>query len=212
MATATRAGRAGQRRPRHDPKETQREILDAAEGLLRVRPFREITVEQVMAATQLKRPAFYVHFRDRHDLVLQVVRKIGDELFEGAKPWLEGSDDPRQDAREALDGVVAVYLEHGRVLRALSDAAGSDEQVETVYRTLVQTFIDATASRIRREQRRGQVPRLHADETARALVWLVERYLSEALGREPSTDPATVVDVLYRIWVATLYGPPPTPS
>jgi hypothetical protein len=35
-----------------------------------------------------------------------------------------------------------------------------------------------------------------------------ERYISEALGRTPQTDPRLVVEVLYRIWTAALYGPP----
>ena len=46
MATATTTGK-GTRRPRHDPKETEREILEAAERLLRERPFREVTIPEV---------------------------------------------------------------------------------------------------------------------------------------------------------------------
>ena len=57
------------------------------------------------------------------------------------------------------------------------------------------------------EQARGRIgPLVDVDETARALIWLDERYLSEALGRTPQTDPQLVVDVLYKIWVSTLYG------
>jgi AcrR family transcriptional regulator len=200
------ATRSPGRRARHDPRETEREILEAAEALLRERPFREITVEQIMSATELKRPAFYVHFRDRHDLVLRVVAHIGDELLAVARRWLDGAHQPVEDARAALAGVAAVYAEHGQVLRALSDAAGSDAQVEAAYRTLVQTFIDATARRIREDQAAGLIGQTDADETARALVWLNERYLSEALGRPPQADPAAVVEVLHRIWIATLYG------
>src|SRR3954454_16128269 len=70
------------RRPRHDPKDTEREILDAAERLMRERPFREVTVDEVMRHTGLKRPAFYAHFRDRQDLVLRITQLIGAELFE----------------------------------------------------------------------------------------------------------------------------------
>src|SRR3954468_7604353 len=131
------------RRPKHDPKDSEREILEAAEQLLRELPFREITVEAVMSRTGLKRPAFYVHFRDRHDLVLRIVAEIGDELFEMSDLWFKG-DDPLTGARAALEGLVEVYVRHGAVLRALSDAAGADEQVEQAYRALVQEFIDAT--------------------------------------------------------------------
>lgn len=196
------------RRPKHDPKESEREILEAAEQLLREQPFREMTVDAVMTRTGLKRPAFYVHFRDRHDLALRVVEHIGRELFAMTDRWLQG-DDPDRDARAALEGLAAVYLRHGPVLRALADASGADAQVELAYRGLVQQFIDATARHIRAEQARGRIGGLaDVDETARALIWLDERYLSEALGRTPQADPAVVVEVLHRIWISTLYGTP----
>ncbi len=37
-------------------------------------------------------------------------------------------------------------------LRALSDAAGADERVEQIYRSLIQDFITATARHICEEQ------------------------------------------------------------
>jgi AcrR family transcriptional regulator len=197
---------AVRRRPRHDPRETEREILEAAEELLRQAPFREVTVEQVMLRTGLKRPAFYAHFSDRYDLMLRVVAHIGGELLTKAERWLNG-DDPRRDIRAALDGIASVYLTQGPVLRALADAAPTDGRVESAYRTLVQTFIDATAERIRVEQADGRTdPRLDPDETARALIWLCERYLSETFGRPPQEDVEKVVSVLEQIWLATLYG------
>ncbi len=206
MPTPVGTPAASRRRARHDPRETEQEILDAAEQLLRELPFREVTVETVMRRTGLKRPAFYVHFRDRHDLVLHVVQRIGDELFEMADRWLNG-DQPTPDVRHALEGVAAVYLEHGPVLRALADAAGADAHVETTYRGLVQAFVDATARRIRQQQLAGRIPaNLEADETARALIWLNERYLSEAFGTTPHSDVDTVVATLDHIWTATLYG------
>lgn len=197
---------ARRRRPKHDPRDSEREILHAAEQLLRERPFREVTVDEVMRRTGLKRPAFYVHFRDRHDLALRVVQHIGRELFAIAEHWLSGSD-PVNDAHKTLSGIVAVYREHGRVLRALADAAVTDAKVEQAYRGMVADFITATARHIRTEQARGHVsPGLHADETARALIWLEERYLAEALGRDPQADPEVVLEVLRRIWMGCLYG------
>jgi AcrR family transcriptional regulator len=202
----TQSAAAARRRPRHDPLESEREILAAAEQLLRERPFREITVADIMARTGLKRPAFYVHFSDRYELVLRVVEQIGTELFEMADRWLRGTD-PRADLGPAMEGVASVYAAHGAALRALADAATSDARVEASYRALVQAFIEATATRIADEQAAGAIdPRLDAAETARALVWLNERYFSEALGEPGREDPARAAAIVVRIWLATLYG------
>ena len=142
----------------------------------------------------------------RHDLVLRLVEHIGDQLFEMARRWLDG-EEPEQDIRAALEGVAAVYMRHGPLLQALVDGVPSDARVESAYRTLVQSFIDATAEHIRSEQAAGRIF-LTADpyETARALVWLNERYLSEAFGRQPADDPLPVIGVLHHIWLATLYA------
>ena len=195
------------RRPKHDPKESEREILVAAEEFLRERPFREMTVDAVMSRTGLKRPAFYVHFRDRHDLALRVVEQLGMEIGEMVDRWLVGTD-LVNDARSAFKGLTEVYSQHGAVLRALSDAAGSDEKVEAAYGQLIQQFIDATTKRIVDDQADGRIKAdLDAVETARALVWMDERYLTQTFSREPHPDPDLVVDVLYNIWMSALYGP-----
>ncbi len=177
--------------------------------LLRERPFREVTVEQLMRHTGLKRPAFYVHFRDRHDLVLRIARELAAEMFAMADRWLQG-DSPAEDLRAGLEGIAAVYLSHGQVIRAVADAATSDERVEDAYHALVHQFVEATARHIREEQGAGRTPAdIDPGETARALIWLNERYLAEALGRDPQRDARKVVDTLYRIWMATLYDAPP---
>jgi AcrR family transcriptional regulator len=159
-----------------------------------------LTIDEVMGGTGLSRPAFYVYFRDRHDLVLRLIGEIGAELFEMADRWLKGGD-----LRAGVDGVVAVYAQHGPVLRAISDAAVDDPDVEKAYHGLVQRFIDATAEHIRLEQRRGRAEGMTARRTAAALVWMNERYLSICLGGGKQLKPREVADTLHQIWTRTLY-------
>jgi AcrR family transcriptional regulator len=195
------------KRRRRSPEEAEREIVDAGEACLRERPFRELTVDEVMARTTLSRPSFYVYFRDRQQLVLRVLERIGNELFVMADRWLEGTGDPRADARAAVEGVAAVYAEHGPVLGAIADAACYDSDVERIYRGLVHRFVDATAARIEKDVASGIIDPLDARETARALVWMNERYLTDSLGRVPQDPLDTVVEALWTIWVRALYGP-----
>jgi AcrR family transcriptional regulator len=200
-------GRRGPaRRRRRTPEVAEREIIAAAESLLRERPFRELTVDEVMRRTELSRPSFYVYFTDRHQLVLKVVEHLGGELFTMSDRWLRGTGEGPEIAREALDGIVAVYVEHGPVMRALADAAADDRRVEQAYNALVQTFIDATARHIEEEIAAGRMLPVDARETATALVWMMERYLNLSLGREPLTPHETVADTLATIWTRVLYG------
>jgi AcrR family transcriptional regulator len=198
------------RRRRRSPESAEREIVAAAEAFLRERPFRDLTVDEVMGRTTLSRPSFYVYFRDRHQLAVRLVEGIGGELFEMSERWLVGAGDPRDDVRAALVGIGAVYAEHGLVLSAIADAAGHDSDVESTYRTLIERFVDASAVRIERDIASGRTELRDPRETARALVWMSERYLNEALGRLPRAPVEVVVETLWTVWVRTLYRSEPT--
>ena len=180
--------------------------MAAAEALLRERPFRELTVDEVMRRTDLSRPSFYVCFRDRHHLILRVVEHLGNEMRTMSQRWYTGSGDGPAQAREAMEGIVEVFADHGPVLRALADAAVDDPEVEHVYGALVQSFVDVTKKHIEAEIAAGQVLALDAGETARALVWMMERYLNLSLGRAETTPRETVAQTLTTIWTRVLYG------
>lgn len=202
--------------PRSEPAKRRRrsreaasaEIVAAAEEFLRERSFRELSVDQVMARTTLSRSSFYVYFRDRHDLVLRIVEEIANQLFAMAALWFQGTGEPREDVLAALEGVVAVYAEHGTVMRAIGDAATVDPEVEAVYGALVQRFVTAIAAHIEEEIATGRIrPLRDPAETAFALAWTGERYLSRSLGSKPPRVTREVaVGTLHEIWVRMLYG------
>src|SRR3954464_9149703 len=156
----------GGRRRRRTPEVAEAEIVAAAEALLRERSFRELTVDEVMRRTGLSPPSFFVYFRDRHHLMLKVVEHIGTQLRTMSQRWYTGAGDGPAQAREAMEGFVEVYVEHGPVLRALADAASDDPEVERVYGGLVQPFVDVTHRHIEAEIAAGRVLPLDAAETA----------------------------------------------
>ncbi len=208
---------AGRSRRRRSPEEAERAILAAARSFLEERPFREMTVEAVMARTGLSRPAFYVYFRDRHDVVARLLEGVGGLLFAVDRRWLAGGPgDGREEAVEALVGALwrssETFVRYGPVLRAISEAASGDSRVEEVYRLgLIERLVEAVTARIARDVEAGLSPAdLDPEETARALILMTERYLLDAFGR-PSHKPsrgksAAVIGTVENVWVRTLYG------
>jgi len=196
------------RRRRRSPESAEREILAAAESFLRERPFHEMTVDEVMARTTLSRPSFYVYFPDRNHLVIRLVDEVGAEVFAMAERWLTGTGDPRSEVRAALEGVAAVWSEHGLLLGAMADAGKHDDDVDTAYRALLGRFIDATAEHIEDDIKAGLIEPLDPRETARALILMTERYLVATFGHDPVAPTETAVDTLWTLWVRALYGSP----
>jgi TetR/AcrR family transcriptional regulator, ethionamide resistance regulator len=203
------------RRRRRKPEEAERVILAAGRAFLEEHPFREMTVEGVMARTGLSRPAFYAYFKDRYDLVTRLLEGVGGLLFALDWRWLSGTangGDAREVLVDALRAGSETFVEYGPVLRAISDAAGDDARVEEVYRGgLIQRLEAAVAARISRDIEAGVTPEeLDPEQTARALVLMTERYLLDAFGRperRPSRREAgPILDTVEEVWVRTLYG------
>jgi AcrR family transcriptional regulator len=184
---------------------------------LEERPFREMTVEGVMARTGLSRPAFYAYFKDRYDLVTRLLEGVGGLLFALDWRWLSGgADGDKEGAKKVLiDALRAgsrTFVDYGPVLRAISDAAGYDARVEEVYRGgLIERLVTAVAGRIARDVDSGVTPAdSDPEQTARALVLMTERYLLDTFGR-PESHPSSVETeavfaALEAVWVRTLYG------
>jgi AcrR family transcriptional regulator len=206
--TIQRVSSSGQRlRMRERREQTRREILEATERALRERPYRDLSVEVVMAGTGLTRTAFYRHFDDVPDLVLRVLQDVGSELFEIAQRWLKGStEDFPAAAREGLEGIVDFFSRHGPLVAAVSEAAVTDERIEAGYSTFMNVFFTLTTQGLDAMVQRGQLAPCDTEGMSRALNLMNERYLLDQLGREPRGDPAAVLATLEAIWVRSV-GP-----
>ena len=173
---------------------------------MRERPFRELTVDEVMRRTELSRPSFYVYFRDRHELVLRVVQHIFQNFMGPSGAWLINEDGGRKELREGMRGAVEVYAERGHVLRALADAAADDPDVESAYLGLVNSFRDLITKKIDGEIAAGRIQPMNSAEVATALIWTAERYLYLSFAPGQMTDEETVADTLSVVFSRTVYG------
>jgi AcrR family transcriptional regulator len=202
------AQRARQRQQRAG---TRREIVAAADRFLRERPYRELTIEVVMAQTELTRTAFYRHFDDITDLVLQLLGELGTELAAIAERWGAsagtGSGSPAA-AREALTGLVDFFIRHGPLVRAVAEAAVTDEQIERGYRGSLEALIEITASALDRLAQRGQLQVPDTRAMARALNLMNEAYLLQEFGRPPFGDRDVALATLETVWLRVA-GPNP---
>jgi AcrR family transcriptional regulator len=189
-------------RRREQRENTRREILAAADRLLRERPYRDLSVDLLMAQTGLTRTAFYRHFDDVPGLVLRLLEDLGREVYEVAERWRSGAaDDFPRAAREALTRIVDFFVQHGRLVRAVSDAAATDEQIEQGYRGFLAAFTQMIEQGLDElvEQGRLQVPNTRA--LARALNLMNESYLLDEFGREPLGDRDVALTTLETVWL-----------
>jgi TetR/AcrR family transcriptional regulator, ethionamide resistance regulator len=179
-------------------------VRDAMTGLLREKPFKTLTIDEIARAAGLTRTAFYFYFKNKTEVLATALEEVSAELYVEADRWWSGGGDPQQQLREALDGITRVYAQHPDVMRVALELSGYDADVATLYRRLVARFVVASAEHIRGEQAAGRARPIDADRMAESLVWMTERCCDVFICLD-RRDPAQVVAALVAIWVRALY-------
>lgn len=182
--------------------------MDALEALLRDRPYEEVRVEDLMAAAGLTRTAFYRYFPDLEAVLLAWIEIIGAELNLAADRFLAFDVDPYEGLLEANTGLAEVWARHRKLLTAIFDAATSRSRVQLAWRQLVESFIEPVERRLKDLSRQGRTTLANEAETARALVWMNERYFFETFARDAAVPLETAAATLADIWRRVLFSQP----
>lgn len=185
---------------------TRARILNAAINFLWTHSFRDMTVNELMAATGAGRSAFYHYFKDLHELMEILLNMVNDEVMTATGSWFTGVGDPVVLLGESLDGLVDVCYRRGPILRAIDDAAATDKRLEKVWAQFFGEFNDAVTARIEADQGQGLISEFAARPVAIALNHLDAYTLIEAFGQRPRSKRETIREALTRIWTSTLYG------
>ena len=185
---------------------TRADILDAAFEFLWSRPFRDMTVNALMAMIPQSRTAFYKYFDDIHGLMAEMLKRLENEILEGASPWLSDDGDPVALLYESLAAEVQIGYRYGPFIKAISDAAGTNAEVEDEWNWLLDRFDDAVSERITADQELGLIEAFDPGPVATALNRVDAAMYVRKFGHRPRSRPQPVVDTITRVWISTLYG------
>jgi AcrR family transcriptional regulator len=168
-------------------------ILEATRELLLERPFAALTVGAIMDRAGLARTIFYRHFESIPELAPEL-------LPDSASPLVERVTRMREDEVVAalIDGQVELYAEHGRLLRAIDDAARHDPDVAAeLDRALV-----APRRLLTRLLAGARHPPPDPGESARLLMATHRAYLLDTFGEGGDTPRrrATARAALKALW------------
>jgi len=176
-------------------------ILRTARELIEERSFSRLGINDLMAGTGMGRTAFYRYFDDQESVLLALLDEAVEDLQAASRVWL---DDQTSDIDQSFRASSAAYSKHAPLLRSAAELMATDERIRERYLAAIEDFVTAVERRITREQQRGHARGLDAGATARALVWMYERFASMSLQR--GADPKDVAHTLSAIWKRVLYG------
>lgn len=188
-------------------REREQGILSATEALLDEGcSYAELSVEQIASRAGRPRTAFYLYFRDKRELLMRLTEGVANDLYAEADAWWSGDGQGASELRAALGQVIALYRDHGPLLRAVVEASAYDPPVAEFWRALMGRFMLATRERIEREHRDGLVGAMPAREVAFALCWMTERACYQRIVQGDALDDPAFVEALVRTWAGAVYG------
>jgi AcrR family transcriptional regulator len=168
MASITRRQSTGMNRR----AAVEEKILEATERLLRNgESFTELGVQRLAAEAGIARSTFYLHFRDKSELLLRLIKPLVDPIFDFV--------DEESHPSRGLDGMVKgmlfdlrYYRERRHLLAAVVEVAAYDPVVREYWDGQLQRFIDRAEGWLRAEQDAGSAPSdIDPPTAARVIVW-----------------------------------------
>jgi TetR/AcrR family transcriptional regulator, ethionamide resistance regulator len=189
--------------------EIELRVLEATEALLgEGASYTDLGIERIATRAGISRTAFYFYFHDKRELLMRLTEDVAELLYAEADAWWSGAGDGPAELDGALRKVIALYREHGVLLRAVVEAAAVDDAVAGFWRALVGRFVEASRRRIQAEQAAGRIGPLSAEEVAFALSWMTERACYQRLAQDRDLDDDAFTAGLVRVWTGALYGHP----
>ncbi len=196
---------------RRTPEEARQEIIDVARAYISSHGVKDLTVDKLMRGTTIGRSAFYVYFGSINELAAVFVHELSAKIEAAIVGWRNAEDDPIARVRETLRGGVEFWEVNGPMIRALEEASWHDDHLRAAFRDEVGLRpIVQTTELILRDQATGWIGPMDAREMSVALNRFNLTYLNDRFGnprrKSKPTDKEKALEVLERVWTATLYG------
>lgn len=185
---------------------THQAILDAALKYLWTHPYRDLKVSELMSIAGSSRSAFYRYYEDLPAMIEYLLQEIKEKITAATAAWFIEEGDPILLLKESLGNMVKVCYQEGPILRAVSDAAPTNERLEKAWAQFENDFHNAVTQRIEQQQEAGLIKPFDARPVAEALNLMNADLMRHHFGRRPRSNRKHVLDAILRVWIATLYG------
>lgn len=194
------------------PKLTIEErLLAAMERLLEQgHRFAALTVEQLTDEAGIARGTFYLHFRDKGELVARLMSEVTEEIIASTGTWLRDAEDARHPVlHQALAGMVLTFKKHQAILAAVNDTAPYDKTVATLYRTMVDRICAQSRISLDTVRRNGRSRPGATDDVAEVMSWMIVMYCARFIGERNGAELDRLADSLGYISASAAFADTP---
>jgi AcrR family transcriptional regulator len=179
-------------------------LMEATERLIAGgSSFTELSVERLSVEAGIARSTYYMHFKDKGQLIQEFTRTITCELVQANRSWWDiASQTTRPQLHRAMIETMKIYRRHRAVFASLAETASYDPEVNAAFDGLLTAMAKNSLDAIRAGQQRGTIRKEVSEASFMALVWMAERVAYRRVRNGSDKDlrqaAAIVTDIVWK--------------
>lgn len=135
-----------ERAKRRNKQSVDQRLLEAMNALMAEgEDFANTSIEKLTKKAGISRATFYLHFKDKAELIAYLFEEVEQEIISAAGQWfIDAAPATQQSFRENLFSILTVYRANYAVIAAMTHTAMGNERVRELNRQMVDGFCEAT--------------------------------------------------------------------
>lgn len=183
-------------------------LLKATEALLEEgNTFATLTVEQLAKEAGIARGTFYLHFKDKGELVVRLMDYFVEELGENLGTWTSNAAAAgRKDVTDSVQLMIDSFYKHKAIIIAVRDTMAHDKNVERIYFDMMEKIVRMAQDSTAIIKQRGMSRDKTSDEEARALAIVITLYSTYMLDKLDTKAIKKTSEALGYICESTIFA------
>jgi len=185
----------------------------AARRVFARRGFLEARVSDIAQEAGVSIGNFYQYFRDKDEMLCELLQEFGEELFKSSRAAGAPGDDPYLALEHVTRGLYEVYEKNADLYKVMMQVVQIDPKYTQLWVNMREPFIQRVyrlLTHVPEFQRSGINPKYAATALVNmasqsAYIWIVRRWGLD--GETIKLDEA--IETITRLWYRAMYGTDP---
>lgn len=183
-------------------------LLAATERLLdQGNTFAMISVNQLTQEAGISRGTFYLHFKDKAELVARLMDYFVEEMGQHLGTWVaNAAEAERADVSVAVTNMVRDFKKHQSIMVAVRDTMAQDPALHATYTQMVDKVAEMAKKSIATIKARGKSRPEATDEVSDALTRMMALYCTHLLDQKSPAQVKKAIAALCYICESVIFS------
>lgn len=142
-------------------RRTRRQLKEALFALILEKGYDAVTIEEITSRADLGRTTFYLHYKDKEDLLVESINSIAVELIARLPPPAWNVADLPESAGRVVDAIRITFqhaAENAQLYRIILRGEGAIKANRRIHAIISQKATELVVDRVKDGSLRPQVP------------------------------------------------------